>query len=208
MSQRKQKESDIVETAATIAVGAAAAYGCYKLYQTISESNPPPTSSQQVTVEQSSMNSSRRNDSPPSQSFGARVSNAIGGMQLANSGRKLCETMMDAMPQRAQSTQPLQSIHSTSYPHPVQSERPSSSTLNEGSNRSVAGPKLKGDDLLETMQAAYTGYKLCQSVFGNSDSANSSAVSCNHRQPTIGVAVVETDQQSQDALQKIKECVF
>lgn len=204
MSRRNPRESDIVETAATVAVGAAAVYGCYKLCQSIFDSKPAP---QQINVRQSSADTHRRHDSSPS--LGAKVSNAIDGMQLAYSGLKLCETVMDALPrdepQRAQAARPLQSIHSPSYPHPIQSDQATSvlSTRNESSSRSVSAPKLSGEDVLNTMMAVHAGYKLCQSFFG-SDTSNSNATTANRR-PMARVAVVETEAQSQEALKKLNE---
>lgn len=196
MSRRNPKETEYVETAAKVAIGAAAAYGCYKLYQSVVDSNPssPP---HQVNVEQSSVNRSRSHDSlpPPSPTLGAKVSNVIDGMHLA---------LRDAMPrdefnQRNQSTplQPLQSTHPAAYPHPIQPDRPGFPALDDGSHRN----KSTTENLLETVQAAYSGFKLYHSVLGGSDSSN-------HRQLTYRAVVVETDQQSQEALKQIKEWVF
>lgn len=189
MSRRSQKESDIVETAATVAVGAAAAYGVYKLFQSISKSPQ-----QDAFVEQSSANQHHRDSAP---SFGATVSNVIGNMQLAHSGFKLCETLLGALPQeepqRTQSTHSSQPIQSARYPDPYQSDRASIPSR----------PCISGADVVEKVQALYGGYKLCQSLFG-SDSSNSNA----SREPIFkAAAVIETEIQAEEALKKLKEYV-
>lgn len=202
MSRRSERESDIVETAATIAVGAAAAYGCYKLYQSVSDSNRP----QQVVVEESSMNSHRR-DSPPQPSFGATVSNAIGGMQLAYTGSKLCESLLNAMqqeePQRAQSNHSSQPIQSSLYPDLSQSERSIPSTRIEN-KPSMSEPSSNGTKVMETMQALYGGYKLCQSLFG---SKSSNSASGDYHQPKLRAVVVETEKNANEALKNLEEYV-
>lgn len=219
MDRRKQKESDAVETAAKVAVGAAAAYGCYKLCQTIFDSKSVSAqSSQRATVEQSSMH--------PPPSLGDKVANVIDGMQLAYTGAKLCEAVMDALPrddppQRVQTTpRPLESVHSTlyphlssSYPHPIQPEQTILPAQREISNRgrympsvessTASTPKLTGEDVVNAMKVMYTGYELFQSIFGT-DSSDSTEASSNYR-PNARVVVVETDKQSLEALKKIKE---
>lgn len=186
--RRKRKESDIVETAATVAVGAVAAYGCYKLCQSLFDTHTP-----RHNVHQSSANHHPQNS--PSPSFGAAVSNAIGGVAAAHSGFKLCQSLLDALPvdepQPIQAARPLQSMQAVRYPDVVQSHRHVIQPTRSEYNGRAPPPALTGENAIEALFALYGGYKLFQSVFGSSASDV--------------VAVVDTTQKFQNALRQIRE---
>lgn len=208
MSRRSQKESDDVEKVATVAVGTAvgavAAYGCYKLCQSMFDSNRPQR------TEQPSVNS-RNRDSPSS--FGATVSNVIDSMQLAYNGMRLYETISEALPQeQPQRAQTTHSAHSPFlYPDLNPNRNPSrhvNLSTNNVNNPSGSRPSVSGADVVETMQALYSGYKLCQSLFGSDSSqSNSNVATCAHRQPIFRAVVVETQQKAQEALKTLKKYV-
>ena len=205
MSRRSQREPDIVETAATVAVGAAAAYGCYKLCESLFG----PNQSQPSNV-QSSANSIRHDPPPPS--LGDTVSKAINGVSFAYNTFKLCETLLDALPQDdrqpTQSTRAPQPIQPALYPDLNRSDRVILPTRNEASS-SFSRPSVSGAEVIETMSMLHDGYKLCKSIFGSdSSNSNSNLASCDHHQPITTPTVVETVEKSQEALKKLKEYVF
>lgn len=197
MDRRNQRNRDIVETAATVAAGAAAAYGCYKVCQSLFDNN----NTSEHTVDEFSANQRRRN-SPPS--FGTTVSNIIGGMQLAHSGFKLCESLLEALPKEEPRPTPTsESSRSIHYPDLTQyHDRAIQPTRNETSAR----PPLSGAELFGTMLDLYGEYRRCNSLLNSDDSSddvNSSAF--DGYQPNDCAVVVETSNESQKALKKIKE---